>query len=213
MLAPMSTVFARHRAVLRAAIAFPAALAACSSSEGAPAADVSPDGGAPTTDGGGTTGPFARFCTGTSLRALRLMNAAGPGAWELSTATLPQGSSFVVGIGSSAAFIGYAIGANGATKVDPGTSAGLQLGTDFSSTCVTTAQSASKLFTVLEDSTLYADKAKTGAPCALTAGTTFDDYGFSGGVPPSLSSSKLTSACGFSPGYTSDLVFGMLVVK
>lgn len=141
------------------------------------------------------------------------MNAAAPGAWELSASTLPQGSSFFVGIGSSGGFIGYVVAASGATKVDPGTSAGLQLGTDFSSTCVTTAQSASKLFTVLEDSTLYADKAKTGAPCTLTAGTTFDDYGFSGGVPPSLSSSKLTSACGFSPGYTSDLVFGMLVVR
>jgi hypothetical protein len=141
------------------------------------------------------------------------MSASSPGAWELSTSTLPQGSTFLVGIASSGGFDGYAVTAGVATRIGPGASSGLQLGTDFASSCVSTPQSASKLFTVLEDSTLYADKAKTGAPCTVSAGTSFDDYGFSGGVPASLSSTKLTSACGFNPGYTSDLVYGMLVVR
>ena len=209
----MWTFVTRLRAVSLAALALPLALAACSSSDNATVASAASDGGASATDSGSASTPFERFCTGTSLRTLRLMAAGEPGAWELASSELPAGSSFLVGIESSGLFAGYATTGTGTVRVDGSVATGLVLGTDFSSSCVTTPQSASKLFTVLEDSTFYADKAKTGTPCAVRAGTTFEEYSFSGGVPASLSATALSTACGFTLGYTSDLVFGKLVVK
>jgi hypothetical protein len=209
----MTTSAARLAFAALAPLALAASLAACSSSEGTGGAGGASDAGTSVADGGGTSGPFARFCTGKTLRAIRQMNASNPGAWSTSNTQFPVGTEFFVGVASSGGFTGFVLANGVATQLDSGVGSGLTVGTDFSSDCVTAPATASKVFTVLEDSMFYADKPKTGAPCTLTAGTTFDDYGFSGGVPASLSGTKMSASCGFSPGYTSDLVYGMLVSR
>jgi hypothetical protein len=47
----------------------------------------------------------------------------------------------------------------------------------------------------------------------VAAGTELGSYSFSGGATSTVTSADLQARCGFSPGYTKDLVYGFVVKK
>ncbi len=184
---------------------------------------TSSDGGSGAADAGGTTPPtgapqagppFTGLCAGRLLKSHKLMNPGTASGWDSTSDSAPAGTDFLVGLNAANRFTGYVVsGAKPRKLAEPSLSTGLELGVDFASTCVATPTAATKAFVVLAASTFYADRALTGSPCAVAAGTELASYSFSGGPTSTVSSADLQARCGFSPGYTKDLVYGFVVKK
>jgi len=171
-------------------------------------------GAAPSTGAPQASPPYTTVCAGRLLTSQKLMNPGSASGWDSTSDTAPAGTVFLVGLNAANRFTGYVVGGARPRKIgEASLSTGLELGVDFTSTCVTAPTSATKAFVVLAASTFYADRALTGAPCAVDAGTEFGGYSFSGGVTSSVTSLDLRTRCGFSPGYTKDLVYGIVVKK
>lgn len=195
----------------------------CGSSSADPQASAAaPDGGSGADAGGATpsTGapeadpPFTAMCAGRLLKSHKLMNPGTASGWDSTSDSAPAGTDFLVGLNAANRFTGYVVsGAKPRKIAEPSLSTGLELAVDFDSRCVTTAVAATKAFVVLAASTFYADRALTGSPCTVAAGTELGAYSFSGGPTSTVASTDLRARCGFSPGYTNDLVYGFVVKK
>jgi hypothetical protein len=216
-----------------APLALAASLAACGSSHSVSTtttvitetntsndgADSGVDSGSPNTQPSGpasvpSSAAFAGFCTGTTLRPTVQLTPLRPGTWSGSSAKFPAGTTFLLAIEQVRRTCeGYTYQGTAVSKLESIDGSELVLGTDFSSNCVSTPSNANTTFTVLRDSKFYADRNLTGTTCTIPAGTTFNDYGIETGTPTYLRADKLNTACGFSPGYSSDLLYAFVVVR
>jgi hypothetical protein len=192
-------------------------LSACGSSSSdpqgsVPAADAG--GATPSTGGPQASPPFTAMCAGRLLKSRELMTPGTASGWDSTSDSAPAGTDFLVGLNAANRFTGYVVsGAKPRKIAEPSLSTGLELAVDFASTCVTSPTSATKAFVVLAASTVYPDRALTGSPCTLAAGTELGSYSFSGGATSTVTSADLQTRCGFNPGYTRDLVFGFVAKK
>jgi hypothetical protein len=171
-------------------------------------------GGAASTGAPQASPPFTAFCAGRLLTSQKLMNPGSASGWDSTNDSAPAGTVFLVGLNVANRFTGYVVaGAKPRKLAEPSLSTGLALGVDFESTCVTAPTSATKAFVVLAPSTFFADRALTGTACNVEAGAELGSYSFSGGPTSTVTSTDLRTRCGFSPGYTKDLVYGFVAKK
>jgi len=171
-------------------------------------------GGAPSSGAPQASPPFTAVCAGRLLTSQKLMNPGSASGWDSTSDSAPAGTVFLVGLNAANRFTGYVVsGAQPRKIAEPSLSTGLALGVDFESACVTAPTSATKAFVVLAASTFYADRSLTGAACTVEAGAELGSYSFSGGPTSTMTSTDLRTCCGFSPGYTKDLVYGFVVKK
>jgi len=194
MLAIKRTHLAAFMAVL--------ALSACSSDDDS-SVEVSSDLSA-----------FEGYCTGTLLKDQTLMTPMGPGGWQGNGSMVAPSGSKILVEASFDKWFGYVmLVGGGAAQVDEDFSAGLVLGTDFSSECATDPNAVESDFVLLESATFFASQELSGEPCTLPAGASFQGHSYSlqNGNIGKLTSSELEGACGFSTGYSNDIVFGDLV--
>lgn len=163
--------------------------------------------------GGKIPEALSGYCTGTLEHEMEVMDWVGPGAWSGSGATVPKGTTFLVGSGFDK-WEGYLFASSGAPlQLHGDFSTGLVLGTDFSSSCATVDKQNEAVAVVLRQSTLYDNEALTGTACTLPVGTVFTNYSYFGGNVASVTSEVVTTECGFDTGYTDDMAFEKLITK
>lgn len=151
---------------------------------------------------------FAAYCTGVLSVQKGLVAAAGPGAWGTSVGSAEPGTSFLLALRGQV-FTGYVFAANGSvTKLTEMFSTGLVRGTEFTSACTVDASAAARTMVVLTPSTIYAAQDLSGTACPLEPGFELRNFSFVVGSTATFSSPDLMTKCGFTKGYSRDMVYG-----
>jgi hypothetical protein len=191
--------------------------AACSSSSspgGGPKGELvgaGSDGGTVTL--GSIPPAFSKYCTGTLMTSMGVMEADGAGAW-LSDGSIEAASGTEFLLAADAfGWSGYLFLSDGTPlRLSSDSSPGLVLGTTFSSSCApSTPQNASSTEVLLGPATLYPSMSLSGKACTLPAGTTLTNYSFEGGNPATVSSAEITAQCGTMVMYTDDFPMAGLI--
>jgi hypothetical protein len=162
-----------------------------------------------------TSSAFDKYCKGTLKVSKEYMSPVGPSTWSGNGATVPAGTSIVLGrdFGRFEAFAFLADGS--VVKIKTGFGGdGLVAGTDFDSTCADRASDRANERTVLlRRSTFYIDAGLTGASCALDAGQVMTNFAYasSGAASASVSSAEIQATCGLSKSYSKDITYGTLI--
>jgi hypothetical protein len=162
---------------------------------------------------------FSGYCTGTLKTEQDVLKRIGVGWRGDGTLRAPAGTKILLAVDFEK-WEGYALLADGTpARLDVDFQTGLVKDKDFTSECAVDAdlsRDTRKHFVVLAPATLYKDKELTGSPCAIEQGFALTDgHSYQGGLEPvaSVGGSGIQTKCGYSPGYTKEFAFGMLVPR
>lgn len=157
---------------------------------------------------------FDGYCRAVLLAERALEKADAPMGWVATAEKAPAGTTVLLAYGGGYPVTKYAgLVFDGAgtpyTTRQPGS---LVSGVDFTTTCDLTKYPVT---TMLVRSTFFATDALAGQACVFQPGEQAKGVGY-GYVKPGvgqLSGPPVTARCGFSPGYTPDLMYGSLYLK
>lgn len=156
---------------------------------------------------------FDNVCRGVMAHPATVLPSQGPGQWGgVEPPRLAAYQPFMLA-SAGGRIEGYlALPGNQLGQIQPDAATGLVKDTDFTTDCNLAGEAK---LTALRAATFYPDPELTGAPCTVPIGTRFPDHSFSrvAGGPATFSSTLLMKICGFQQGYSTDLVFGSLLLK
>lgn len=167
---------------------------------------------------------FSKYCTGVLKVEVELYKpTVGEGWVSDGRALAAPGTEILLEVqsGADAGFHGYAFDGNGVPRrIVDDVQRGMTTDKHFTTDCALASDPGRyelRRWVLLAPATFYPTNALTGTPCRFDAGTEFTERYLGGGGDAvnvtSMTSVDLQAKCGFSKGFTNDLIYGVLLPR